>query len=150
MSGKPSSKTAELLSVSDPLAETGEKLEAMRQRLAEDMEDRKIEFERLKEETLWRLNAMSDRTIEIAHLEEEDVKERLAGNREEAESELAVWKERLHERLCDKNFLDVLDVWVEDAFDQLLPSLKLPSLKQASLEGASDVGSKGNKGGDSA
>ncbi|MDR2178715.1 MAG: hypothetical protein LBP21_00275 [Synergistaceae bacterium] len=102
----------------DTLLETGDKLENVRRRLAEDMEGKKIEFERFKEETLWRLNAMSDRTIEIARMEEKDVEERLAQDREEAEAAFADWKTRLRERLWDEKFLDVL---AKDAFDGLLP-----------------------------
>ncbi|MDR1621190.1 MAG: hypothetical protein LBS00_02320 [Synergistaceae bacterium] len=104
---------------SDPLVETRGKLEAVRKQLAYDMEDKKNELERFKEETLWRLNAMSDRTIELARMKEKDVEECLARDREKLEAELAAWKELLYERLHDEKFLDVL---VKDAFDRLLPS----------------------------
>ena len=81
------------------------------------MQSKKIEFERFKEETLWRLNALSDRTIDIAREKEKDVEERLARDREESDSEFALWKTRLHERLGDEGFLDAL---AKDAFDRLL------------------------------
>ncbi|MDR1979736.1 MAG: hypothetical protein LBQ42_13455 [Synergistaceae bacterium] len=106
---------------SDPLVETREKLEALRSQLADDMESKKVEFERFKEETLWRLNAMSDRTIEIVRMEAKNVEDRLARDRERLETELAAWKKNLYQRLHDEKFLDVL---AKDAFDHLFPSFE--------------------------
>ncbi|MDR1376108.1 MAG: hypothetical protein LBJ22_01240 [Synergistaceae bacterium] len=103
---------------SDPLAETWEKLEVVRRRLADDMKDKETEFERFKEETLWRLNALSDRTIETARMEENDTEERLARNREKADAEFAEWKAHLDERSHDEKLLDAL---AENAFEGLLP-----------------------------
>jgi hypothetical protein len=102
----------------DPLVEAGEMLEAARRRLTDDMNGKRIEFERFKEETLWRLNALSDRTIDIAREKEKDVEERLVRRRKEADLEFDAWKARIHQRLNDEA---LLDVWAEDAVDRLLP-----------------------------
>lgn len=102
----------------DPLAAAQEKLEAMSRRLAGDMEARKTEFERFKEDTLWRLNALSDRTIENAHEEEREVEERLARDRAEAGKRLAAWRERLLARVRDGELVAAL---TKDAFERLLP-----------------------------
>jgi gas vesicle protein len=119
MSNKPNPSNVKTAGFSDadPLAETGERLEIVRKRLADDIQNKKMEFERFKEETLWRLNALSDRTIDIAREKEKDVEERLAQDREESDSEFGVWKTRLQKRLDDEEFLDAL---AKDAFDRLL------------------------------
>jgi hypothetical protein len=114
----------------DPLAETWEKLEIVRRKLADDMKGKKTEFERFKEETLWRLNALSDRTIEIARMEEKDTEERLELDREEADSEFAEWKERLCERVHGEKFLDAL---AENAFEHLLP------FRKSGFDGTKDI-----------
>ncbi|MDR2528877.1 MAG: hypothetical protein LBD04_07665 [Synergistaceae bacterium] len=104
--------------VPDPLAAAREQIEAMSRRLAGDMEARKIEFERFKEDTLWRLNALSDRTIENARAEEREVDERLAQDRAEADARSAAWRERLLTRARDKELIAAL---AKDAFERLLP-----------------------------
>jgi hypothetical protein len=110
----------------DPLAATRAELEILRGRLAGDMEDRKIEMERFKEETLWRLNALSDRTIEIARVEERNVEMHIAQNKMETEARLDRWKTQARERLLDENTLDAL---AGRAMLRLLPSL-LPSIEK--------------------
>jgi hypothetical protein len=111
-------------SESDPLVSTRAELEALRIQLAGEMEDRKIEMERFKEETLWRLNSLSDRTVEIAHMEERDIEARIAQDKEETEAKLGLWKTRVRERVMDEKFLDAL---VEQAIHQLLPMLPAAS-----------------------
>jgi hypothetical protein len=120
MSGKSAAKGETLPGVplSDPLAETEERLKVVRKRLADDMKGKEREFERFKEETLWRLNALSDRTIDIARMKDKNVEECLAQDRGEMDSEFAAWKTHLQERLSDEGFIDV---WAKDAFDRLLP-----------------------------
>lgn len=94
----------------DPLAATKEELECLRRQFAEDTENRRIEFEHFKEETLWRLNAMSDRTIEIARLRENEVAMELAEDRKKYEVSIFEWEAQLRERLCDDALLnDVAD-----------------------------------------
>ncbi|MDR2522098.1 MAG: hypothetical protein LBC93_00105 [Synergistaceae bacterium] len=105
----------------DPLAAAQEKLEAMSRRLAGDMEARKTEFERFKEDTLWRLNALSDRTIENAREEEREVEERLARDRAEAGKRLAAWREHLLERVRAGELVAAL---TKDAFERLLPQMR--------------------------
>jgi hypothetical protein len=109
------------LSQPDPLAATGAELEVLRGRLAGDMEDRRVEMERFKEETLWRLDALSDRTIEIARVEERNVETRIAQDKVENEARLDQWKAQARERLLDEKTLDAL---TERAMLRLLPSVE--------------------------
>ncbi|MDR1379828.1 MAG: hypothetical protein LBJ36_12380 [Synergistaceae bacterium] len=102
----------------DPLVSTWTELEALRARLAEDMEDKKTEMERFKEETLWRLNSLSDRTIEIARMEGRNAEARVAQDKAETEAELAQWKARVRERVLDEKILDTL---AEQTILRLLP-----------------------------
>ncbi|MDR2136883.1 MAG: hypothetical protein LBO68_01220 [Synergistaceae bacterium] len=105
-------------SESDPLVSTWEKLETLRIQIAGDMENKKTEMERFKEETLWRLNSLSDRTIEIARMEERDVEERVAQDKTKIKAELDRWKARARQRVLDEKFLDTL---AEQAILLLLP-----------------------------
>jgi hypothetical protein len=107
----------------DPLAATREALNALRRRLEADMETKRIEFERFKEETLWRLNAMSDRTLEIAREEGAGVDDALARDREDADAEFADWKTRLGGCAGGKEFLEAL---AREAFESLVPSFAPP------------------------
>jgi hypothetical protein len=120
MSGKAAPSLSKTPENADPIAATREELEVMRGQLAGDMENKKTEFQRHREETLGHLNAMSDRTIEIARMGGKDVEESLARDRREMEAEFAVWQEGFQERLCDEKFLDAL---AQDAFHRLLPLL---------------------------
>jgi hypothetical protein len=112
MSDKP------VLPVPDPLAETQRQIEALSERLTEGMRKKRAEFERFKEETLWRLNALSDRTIENARAEEREIEARLAQDKAEAEEELSVWRDCLSARARDEKLLVAL---AEEAFRRLLP-----------------------------
>lgn len=102
----------------DPLVSTQEELESIRQQLAGDAESRKIELERFKEETLWRLNAMSDRTIEIARSEEDEVAVRLTEDRKKIDARIIEWEARLRDSLYNE---DLLDSMAEDVLKRLLP-----------------------------
>jgi hypothetical protein len=106
---------------SDPLASTREELETLRGQLAGNMEDRKIEMERFKEETLWRLNALSDRTIETASMEERSVEARIAQDKAKIEAELARWKARAREQVLDEKILNAL---ADQAVLRLLPPME--------------------------
>lgn len=109
---------AERSNLSDPLVETREELELLRQQFAADAEARKTDFGRFREETVWRLNAMSDRTIEIARMEEENVKRRLAEERKKIDVRLAEWKKVFYERVHDEKFVDSVAM---EAMKRLLP-----------------------------
>jgi hypothetical protein len=82
------------------------------------MREKRDEFENLKEYSLWQLNSMSDRTVEIAREEAREVDAFLARDREKMESELAGWRERLHVRIHDEKFLGRL---AGEAVKALLP-----------------------------
>jgi hypothetical protein len=110
----------------DPISATREALSAIERRLENDMMRKRIEFERFKEETLWRLNTMSDRTLEIAR-EEEDEAAVLARDRADADARFAEWKARLDGRAGREEFLETL---TREAFESLLPSFA-PSPAQA-------------------
>lgn len=103
----------------DPLVEAKGELELLRRQLVEDAESRRAEFERFKEETLWRLNAMSDRTIEIAHLRENEVATELAEDRRKSEACILEWETRLRVRLCDEKLLNDA---AEKVLKRLLPA----------------------------
>jgi predicted phage-related endonuclease len=115
MSSKPNPLLPEAF---DPLTATRAELTVLQERLASDMENKKAELERFKEETLWRLNAMSDRTVEIAHMEENGVEARLAQDEAEADSRLAKWRAQVYERVHDERLLDDL---AKKFFERLLP-----------------------------
>ncbi|MDR1873827.1 MAG: hypothetical protein LBQ90_02275 [Synergistaceae bacterium] len=110
---------------SDPLVVVAGELEAIREKLAGDAANREIEFARFRRETLERLNAMCDRTIETARAGEENVKARIAKDREEIDARVDAWRERLALRIGDEAFLDSL---AADAVSMLLPSSFLSSL----------------------
>ena len=103
----------------DPLVSTREELESIRRQLVEDAENRKIEFERFKEETLWRLNAMSDRTIEIARSKEDEVTAQLAEDRQKIDARILEWETRLRGSLYDEKLLADM---AEDVLARLLPT----------------------------
>ena len=107
----------------DPLVSIQAKLEAVRERIMDDMKKKEVGFEFFKEETLWRLNTLSDRTIEIAREEESEVEERLKRELVEAEAVLADWKARFQERLYDEEWLDTL---IDKAFKSLLEPFSAP------------------------
>jgi hypothetical protein len=72
----------------------------------------------LKEYSLWQLNSMSDRTVEIAREEARDVDILLVRDREKVDSELAGWREGLHGRIHNAEFLGRLAL---EAVEALLP-----------------------------
>ena len=109
---------AERSSFADPLVATREELELLRRQFAADSEARKTEFERFREETIWRLNAMSDRTIDIACMEEENVKRRLVEERKKIDIRIAEWKKVLYERVHDEKFVNSVAM---EAMKRLLP-----------------------------
>jgi hypothetical protein len=102
----------------DLLESARRKLEDTRATLLEDMKLKQDDLERFKEETLWQLNALSDRTIEIARMEENDVEARLAMDWAKTEAAIASWKGEMERCLDDESFIDVL---VVAAFQRLLP-----------------------------
>jgi hypothetical protein len=102
----------------DLFAETREDLEFFRRQLEAMMKEKRAEIENLKEYTLWQLNSMSDRTVEIAREEAESADALLAQDRERAESALAEWETRLRERIHDEKFLGRL---AREAVEALLP-----------------------------
>ncbi|MDR3265255.1 MAG: hypothetical protein LBT15_04490 [Synergistaceae bacterium] len=105
--------------VFDPLTATGEELEAIRGELAGDAENKKAEFARFREDTLRRLSDVCDRTIETARMEEERVKARVAGDREEIDARVAGLCETWRDRLSDDGILDAL---VTEIVRRLLPN----------------------------
>ena len=125
---------------SDPLASTRAELEVLRGQLAGDMEDRKIEMERFKEETLWRLNSLSDRTIEIARAEAQDVEARIAQDKEETEARLDRWRTRVRERVLDEGFLNDL---AERAVLRLLPPTEEKNIEEKNIKEDEPENSKG-------
>lgn len=102
----------------DPLVEMENELSALNGKLTLDAEAKKIEFEHLKEETLWRLNAMSERTLEMAALEEDEVDMFLAQDEKK-------WGARLEEAgsLMERHVMNeqFLQGFVSTAFERLLP-----------------------------
>jgi hypothetical protein len=102
----------------DPFAAARGELEFFRRQVEAMAKENMGELESLKEYTLWRLNSMSDRTVEIAREEADGVDELLARDRAEAASELAGWRAALHERIHDEKFLDRL---AREAVEALLP-----------------------------
>ena len=102
----------------DLFDETRGDLELLRRQFEGMMKEKRAEFENLKEYTLWQLNSMSDRTVELAREEAENVDALLARDRERAESEFAEWRARLHERIHDEKFLGRL---AQEAMEALLP-----------------------------
>jgi hypothetical protein len=104
--------------VPDLFAETREELEFLRRQFEAMMKEKRVEFENLKEYTLWQLNSMSDRTVESAREEAGNIDVLLARDREKAESELAEWRARLLERIHDEKFLGRLAL---EAAEALLP-----------------------------
>ncbi len=103
----------------DPLLLMEEELELMHRKLAHDAESKQIEFERFREETLWRLNSMSERTIDIARLEESQADAELIQDRAKWDERIEAWKERVRQEVLNDDFLDSL---VHDALTQLLES----------------------------
>lgn len=103
----------------DPLRETAEKLEVLRLGFVEDMEYRSLEIERFKEDTLWRLNALSDRTIEIARAEEEKTDARLKDGLARANALVAEWEASFFKYLHDGNFVGEM---ADDVLRRLLPA----------------------------
>ncbi|MDR3231286.1 MAG: hypothetical protein LBT65_07590 [Synergistaceae bacterium] len=106
---------------SDPLTATGEELEALRGELDGDVESKKAEFARFREETLEHLSAMCDRTIESARLEEERLRTRVARDREEIDARIDSLREMWGDRLSGRDEA-FLDAFVTDVVQRLLPS----------------------------
>ncbi|MDR2174983.1 MAG: hypothetical protein LBO82_03490 [Synergistaceae bacterium] len=102
----------------DPFAAVRGELEPLRLQFETMMREKRAEFENLKEYTLWQLNSMSDRTVEIAREKAGNVDILLARDLEKAESELAEWRERLSWRIHDEKFLGRL---AREAAEALLP-----------------------------
>lgn len=102
----------------DVFSAAREELEFLRRQFEAMMEEKRAEFDNLKEYTLWQLNSMSDRTVEIAREEAENVEVLLARDREKVESELAEWRARLRGRIHDEEFLGRL---AREAAESLLP-----------------------------
>ncbi|MDR1648757.1 MAG: hypothetical protein LBR71_00725, partial [Synergistaceae bacterium] len=69
-------------SVPDIFAATREDLELLRRQFEAMVREKREEFENLKEYSLWQLNSMSDRTVEIAREEARDVDILLVRDRE--------------------------------------------------------------------
>ncbi len=103
----------------DPLLLMEEELELLHRKLAHDAESKQIEFERFREETLWRLNSMSERTIEIARLEESEADVELIRDRAKWDERVVSWRERVRREVLNDGFLDD---FVDDALTQLLES----------------------------
>jgi hypothetical protein len=104
--------------VPDVFAATRGELDSLRRQFEARMREKRAEFENLKEYTLWQLNSMSDRTVELARMEARNVDVLLARDRERVDSELAEWTERLHARVHDEAFLARL---AGEAVEALLP-----------------------------
>jgi hypothetical protein len=102
----------------DIFAATREELEFLRRQFEAMMREKRTEAENFKEDSLWQLNSMSDRTVEIAREEALEVDVLLARDREKVDSELAEWRTRLHGRIHDEEFLGRLAV---EAVEALLP-----------------------------
>lgn len=111
-----SAKVRDELLNNDPLIEMEQALSALTQKLSLDAEGKKNEFEHLMGETLWRLNAMSERTLEMVTLEEDEVDTFIAQNEKK-------WRERLEEdrRLTEQRLMNdaFLDTIVENALERL-------------------------------
>lgn len=90
----------------------------MRRKLALDAEAKQIEFDHFREENLWRLNAMSERTLEMAALEEDEVDAFLAQDEKKWHERVEALKRSLERELLDGPFLDGL---AEELFARLLP-----------------------------
>jgi hypothetical protein len=104
-------------------AATREDLEFIRRQVEAEMKEKIGGFESLKEYTLWQLNSMSDRTVEIAREERNAVEALLAQDRARLDAELAEWNTRFHERIHDEKFLDRL---AQEAVEALLPLPREP------------------------
>ena len=104
----------------DELTQTRQELETLHLKLKADAEAKREELERFKEDTLWRLNSLSDHSIELARGERAAVDADLEQDRLEWEKRVALWVSRLSKEIFDDAFLDSL---AELAFQTLLPSL---------------------------
>jgi hypothetical protein len=102
----------------DLFAATQEDLESLRRQFEAMMQEKRAEFENLREYTLWQLNSMSDKTLELAREEAKNADALLARDREQLESEFAEWKARLCGRVQDEKFLGRL---AREAAEALLP-----------------------------
>jgi transcription initiation factor TFIIIB Brf1 subunit/transcription initiation factor TFIIB len=102
----------------DALTSAKIELEAIRASIARDTEDKRLELERFKEDALWRLNAVSDRTIEIAAMEGKDVEARINLDWTQREAAIAEWRGKVERRLSDGDFIAAV---ADAALERLLP-----------------------------